>query len=66
MKAAEWNEKYPAGTEVMLLDDAGLTHVTKTRSSAWDLGYGPPVVLVEGRSGGYDLSRIKPTKTSGT
>ena len=56
----EWNELYPAGTEVFLTNDDGELERTKTRSRAWLLGSGTPVVSVEGRAGGYLLERIKP------
>ena len=59
MKAAEWNELYPVGTAVILTDDLSKEHHTNTRSIAWELGHGAPVVKVTGRTGGYDLDRIK-------
>lgn len=59
MKIEDFNKKYPPGTPVILTDDFGKKHETATRSEAWDL-CGTPVVMVDGRSGGYDLSRIKP------
>lgn len=46
------------GSEVLLLDDHGELHETRTRSRPWKLGDGTLVVLVEGRTGGYDLERI--------
>ncbi len=59
MTATEWNEKYPVGQPVSLTEDDGsLTH-TQTKSEAWELGHGEPVVRVDGKSGGYLLSRIK-------
>lgn len=63
-KANAWNEKYPPGTPVDLTDDHGKVHRTKTRSEAWCLGHGAAVVSVEGRSGGYDLERIKPVEVA--
>ncbi len=56
----EWNELYPPGTEVLLTNDDGKIEETKTRSIAWLLGSGHPVVSVEGRTGGYSLERIQP------
>ena len=32
--------------------------LTKTRSAAWNLGHGEPVVMVEGKSGGVALWAI--------
>ena len=56
----EWNERYPPGTPVQLTNDDDVIEETKTRSPAWLLGSGHPVVMVEGRTGGYSLERIKP------
>ena len=53
------NTKLPEGTAVMLLLDAGSKVATKTRSKPWQLGHGAWVVLVEGKSGGWDLNRVK-------
>jgi len=65
MTAAEWNEKNKMGCGVLVkLDDGKLWH-TRTRSSAFELSSGP-VVLLEGRVGGYDLSRIKPMERQDT
>jgi len=56
-----WNKSCPSGTEVILTDDFGKEHHTKTRSEAWLAGE-MPVVMVEGRTGGYLLTRIRPVK----
>ncbi len=45
------------GTLVILIDDGGVPHLTRTRSSVWEVG-GHWLIGVEGRSGGYLLSRI--------
>lgn len=58
----QWNKKYPVGTAVELTNDDGKIENTKTRSEAWLLGSGHPVVSVVGRTGGYLLERIKPLK----
>lgn len=48
----------PVGTPVILVEDAGNgVTFTATRSEPWALGDGTRVVLVHGRSGGYQLSR---------
>jgi len=60
----EWNELYPPGTKIELTNDDGEVELTKTRSIAWLLGDGTPVVSVDGRSGGYLLERIKPVEAS--
>lgn len=66
MTATEWNAQYKVGIGVLVkLDDGKLWH-TKTRSAAWELGGGQPVVMLEGRSGGYDLSRVRPMERQET
>lgn len=62
MTAAEWNTKYPEGTHVTLVLDDGSKLATKTRSIAWELGHGQPVVKVEGKTGGWLLSRVAPSQ----
>ena len=62
MTSSQFNLLYDVGTEVILTDDFGKEHRTKTRSPAWDLGDGTPVVSVEGRTGGYALERIRPVR----
>lgn len=54
---AAWT--YPAGTAVEYTDDLGAVHASRTRSHAWSLGDGTPVVLLEGRTGGYCLGRVR-------
>lgn len=58
--AQHFNANYPPGTPVCLINDDGLAELTKTRSEAWLLGSGDPVVMVKGRAGGYLLDRIHP------
>lgn len=53
----EWT--HPVGTVVDVRRDDGTTLRTKTRSRPWLL-CGSAVVLVEGISGGYRLSRVRP------
>jgi hypothetical protein len=59
MNAEDFNKKFPIGSDVIYTDDFGNEHKTKTRSDAWTLGSGHAVVCLEGRSGGYDINRIK-------
>ena len=59
LEALEWNEKFKFPMKVILTDGTGIQHETRTRSIAWISG-GRAVVLVEGRVGGYLLSRIRP------
>jgi hypothetical protein len=65
--ADAWNAKYPVGTPVMAYPwvrsehpafDPATALTTCTRSVAWPLGHGEPVVLVEGYSGGIVLEHI--------
>lgn len=58
----DWNLKCPPGTEVVLTDDFGMEHRTKTRSVAWTTAARDSLVLVEGKTGGYLLSRIRPAR----
>lgn len=61
MTAAEWNAKHPIGTTVrywpVLRRDDYIE--TTTRSEAWELGDGTPVVALTGKGGGCCLSHIK-------
>ena len=59
MTSIEWNETYKPGQAVTLTEDNGSKTKTHTRSNAWDLGCGEPVVMVDGKSGGYSLKRIE-------
>ena len=55
----QWNALNPVGSPCILVMDDGAEIRTRTRSAAWRLGHGQEVVSVEGRSGGYDLDRIR-------
>lgn len=55
-----WNGCQPPGSDVYVTEDDGSTTFTQTRSKAWQLGDGTPVVKVVGKSGGYLLTRVKP------
>ena len=57
----DWNKKYPIGTEVILTDDLGQKHQTKTTSAADLLGGHTPVIWTEYRPC-YLLTRIQPSK----
>ena len=61
ISANEFNALYKEGTPVKYypLSDEDNFEETKTRSIAWELGHGEPVVLVEGRTGGVALSHIE-------
>lgn len=65
ISAKEFNEKFPIGTPVVYypihpeVGPEGEFHIkTKTRSIAWELGHGEPVVKIEGRTGGVILSHL--------
>ncbi|MFF4644907.1 hypothetical protein [Streptomyces sp. NPDC001389] len=59
-RAVAWNASCPIGTPVMAYpgtrDEEGLS--TRTRSLAWNLGHGEPVVQVEGYAGGISLDHV--------
>ncbi|WP_436759374.1 hypothetical protein [Streptosporangium sp. V21-05] len=61
MTADDWNALHPIGTPVLAWpgtrDDEPLT--TRTRTPAWTLGHGAPVVSVEGVAGGIFLTHIE-------
>jgi len=56
-----WNQRYPVGTKVIYWPVAGGSEYeeSETRSKAWALGDGHPVVLIKGRSGGVSLMHLK-------
>lgn len=57
----EWmvaNWKYPEGTLVSVELDDGTVKETRTRSMPWLVGDSCPVILLEGITGGYALSRV--------
>jgi hypothetical protein len=62
-EAAAWNAAHPIGTPVIVTPyrgcSADLLIKTKTRSAAWPLPSGDPVVLIDGKAGGYVLSFVK-------
>lgn len=66
MTAEEWNAKHKIGAGVLVRLDGGALLHTRTRSEAWELGHGRPVVLLEGKTGGYDLARIRPLERQDT
>lgn len=63
MRAAiAWNNAYPIGTRVRYWpgtrDEPARTGLT--RSQAWVLGHGAPVVKVQGHAGGIALMHVEP------
>lgn len=55
----EWNAANAVGANVIVTKDMGEEVHTKTRSAAWVLSGHTAVVMVEGISGGYLLSRVR-------
>jgi hypothetical protein len=59
-RTAKFNENVPSGTRVGVCPvRGGPEYATTTRSRAWQLGDGSPVVLIAGRAGGYHLDHIR-------
>jgi hypothetical protein len=69
LTAEQWNERYPIGTPVIAYPGFRPEHPaaktlgarrleTRTRSRAWTLGHGTPVVSVDGYPGGISLEHI--------
>ncbi len=57
-----WNQSYPAGTSVVLINDDHRPEFTTTRTPAFRLGNGQPVVSVTRQHGAaYDIDRLTPT-----
>jgi len=54
----KFNTECPEGTEVIVTLDDGSTRKTQTTSEAWILGGHTAVVLLDGISGCYLLSRV--------
>jgi hypothetical protein len=53
-----WNREHPIGSPVWVLRDHGERVASRTRSEAYLVAYGEPVVLLEGISGCYALYRV--------
>lgn len=67
MTADDWNRLFPIGTPVLAwpgVRDAEPMR-TQTRTPAWTLGHGAPVVSVEGYPGGIALTHIEPVRPQG-
>jgi hypothetical protein len=65
LTADQWNERHPVGTAVIAYPGCRSSDCTscprletRTRSAAWNLGHGEPVVSVEGYAGGISLEHI--------
>ena len=73
MTAEEWNAVYPVGTPVTAypltrpednVPDLFTRLDTLTRTPAWTLGHGEPVVSVVGYAGGICLTHVDPKVAS--
>jgi hypothetical protein len=70
LNAEQWNALIPVGTPVIAYPgvrpeyaaEIGMTDYprlqTRTRSRAWNLGHGEPVVAVDGYAGGISLEHV--------
>jgi hypothetical protein len=60
--ADAWNANHPIGTPVQVCPIIGEPpqYRSRTRSGAWLLGHGQPVVMFDGKSGGYALEAVLP------
>jgi hypothetical protein len=66
MNAEQFNARYSVGTPVVAYPGARPEKYptvarrldTRTRSVAWELGHGEPVVMVEGYAGGIALTHV--------
>lgn len=63
-RCEEFNKRVPIGTKVTYrsreIDGEKIEDkLTKTRSEAWALHSGHPVVMIEGRSGGVSLDHVQ-------
>lgn len=64
ISALEWNEKHPVGTKVKyhpIIDEPEFIE-SATRSEAWELGHGAPIVKIVGRAGGVSLDALDVVK----
>lgn len=60
--AEEWNRKFGIGQAVEVTLDSGEIMQTKTTSRADLLGGHTPVIWLEGITGAYLLSRVRPSQ----
>jgi len=59
----EWNDTFPVGSPCRLRHNDDVWRDHHTRSIAWLLGHGQPVVKVDGKEGGWELDRIRMLET---
>lgn len=56
--AKQFNNEIPVESPVIYTDDSGDEHAVETRSIAYDM-CGSVVVQIKGRSGSFDIERIR-------
>ena len=61
MTTQEWNTLHSIGTKVKYypVKKRSDYRETTTRSEAWELGDGTPVVLIKGQAGGVSLAHLE-------
>jgi ribA/ribD-fused uncharacterized protein len=65
LTAEIWNEKHPIGTKVRYFPIKGIKEYeneyvdSETRSEAWTLGHGAPIVKIVGIAGGVSLEHLQ-------
>jgi hypothetical protein len=61
-----WNEANPAGTPVLFWpgEKTGPGRPSRTRTEAWVMASGEPVVMVDGYAGGIALTHVEPIEAS--
>lgn len=57
-RVENWNSNYNIGQQIFVKKDNGHKMISKTRSKAWLLSDGTPVIKIKGIRGCYALERI--------
>lgn len=55
---AMWNENYPPGTKVRIINEAGVATETETTSPAMIFAHREAVIWIKGVAGHIDLNRL--------
>lgn len=65
INARLFNDKYPIGSHFNYYPNPGVPDYEEvvTRSAAWSMAGGKPVVRVEGRIGGITVSKLEPKES---
>jgi len=59
----DWNDTFPVGSPCMVKHSDGSEHLHHTRSGAWLIGNSHTVVMLEGKTGGIPLDKLKMLET---